>query len=60
MIEIRKAHTRSGNEWCRCCESNHDTMRITFSMDGTDGTSVVLCDKCRKELIKVLESEDKE
>jgi len=55
MIKIEKAIRRNVNERCRCCESDNDTMRINFSIDGTDGTSVVLCDKCRKELIKVLE-----
>ena len=60
MIVISKATRRGVSEQCRCCQSNVDTMRITFSMDGAGGTSVVLCGKCRRELIKVLESEAEE
>lgn len=60
MIAMSETTRRGVSEQCRCCQSNVDTMRITFSMDGTAGTSVVLCGKCRKELIKALESEAEE
>ena len=60
MIVISKTTRRGVSEQCRCCQSDIDTMRITFSMDGTDGTSIVLCGKCRRELIKALESEAEE
>lgn len=54
MIEIVEACTKSGKEWCTCCQKQTKTKRIKFSQDGTQGISVVLCDNCRKELIKVI------
>ncbi len=59
MIEIIPAYTRSGSEWCTCCSKTENTKRIKFSQDGNGGTSIVLCDDCRKELMRVLsESEN--
>lgn len=60
MIQIIPAYTKSGNEWCTCCNKAESTKRIRFSQDdGAGSTSIVLCDNCRKELIKVLtESEE--
>lgn len=54
MIEIINAYTRSGNEWCTCCQKTKNTKRIRFSQDGRQGISVVLCDDCRRELFHVL------
>ncbi len=59
MIEIVNAYTRSGNEWCTCCQKQTDTKRIKFSQDGNQGISVVLCNDCIKELINTLEQEPK-
>jgi len=59
MIQIVDAYTRSGNEWCTCCQKQTDTKRIKFSQDGNRGMSVVLCDNCRRELVNLLsENED--
>ena len=55
MIEIVPAYKRSENEWCICCDKSENTKRIRFSRDGSKGTSVVLCEDCRKELIRTLE-----
>lgn len=61
MIEITEAHTRSGNEWCTCCQKAENTKRIRFSNDGRQGISLVLCNDCRRELVRCLsEREDKE
>ena len=54
MISIIDAYTRSGNEWCVCCDKKTNTKRIAFSNDGTSSTSVVLCDNCRMELSELL------
>lgn len=54
MIEIVNAYTRSGNEWCTCCQKQTNTKRIKFSYDGRQGNSVVLCDDCRRELAQVI------
>jgi hypothetical protein len=54
MIEIVEALTRSGKEWCTCCQKQTQTKRIRFSQDGARGISVVLCDDCRKELVQVI------
>lgn len=61
MIEIIDAYTRSGCEWCTCCQKQNNTKRIKFSQDGRQGMSVVLCDDCRRELVRCLsESENKD
>lgn len=54
MIEIMTA-----KEWCTCCQKQTNTKRIKFSQDGRQGMSVVLCDDCRKELIKALGEDSK-
>lgn len=54
MIEIVKAYTRSGAEWCSCCQSDKNTKRIRFSSDGYQGISIVLCGKYRQELVEKL------
>lgn len=54
MIEIVNAYTRSGNEWCTCCQKQTNAKRIKFSYDGRQGNSVVLCDDCRRELAQVI------
>ena len=54
MIQVVDAYTRSGNEWCSCCQKQTNTKRIKFTLDGNRGMSVVLCDNCRRELITVL------
>ncbi len=59
MIQIIPAYTRSGNEWCTCCSKTENTKRIKFSQDGNGGTSIVLCDDCRKELIMILSESEK-
>ena len=60
MIEIADAYTRSGNEWCCSCLKKTKTKRIRFSLDGQQGMSVVLCDDCRRELVKLIaENEEK-
>lgn len=51
MIEITSATRPHGNEMCLCCMSREDTKRLKFSLDGTMGTSLVLCKKCREELM---------
>lgn len=56
MIEIVDAYTRSGNEWCTCCQKQTDTKRIKFSYDGRQGNSVVLCDDCRRELARTIQA----
>lgn len=58
MIEIINAYRR-GNEWCTCCNSDHDTKRIQLSQDGRSGLSFVLCPRCRKELIDTIVMADK-
>lgn len=60
MIEIVKAYTRSGNEWCTCCQKPTNTKRIKFSSDGRQGISVVLCNDCRRELVQIIIEADKE
>ncbi|SDW45832.1 hypothetical protein SAMN05216391_10871 [Lachnospiraceae bacterium KHCPX20] len=60
MIEIVEACTKSGREWCCSCLKRTETKRIKFSQDGSNGTSVVLCDNCRRKLVKlIMENEDK-
>lgn len=54
MIEIIEPYTRSGNEWCTCCSKQTKTKRIKFSQDGKQGISIVLCDDCRRELVRCL------
>lgn len=54
MIQIIPAYTKSGNEWCTCCNKAENTKRIKFSQDGNGGTSIVLCDDCRRELMDIL------
>lgn len=54
MIQIIPAYTKSGNEWCTCCSKAEKTKRIKFSQDGNGGTSIVLCDDCRRELMDIL------
>ena len=56
MIEIVDAYTRSGNEWCTCCQKQTNTKRIKFSYDGRQGNSVVLCDDCRRELARTIQA----
>ena len=56
MIEIVNAYTRSGNEWCTCCQKQTNTKRIKFSYDGRQGNSVVLCDDCRRELARTVQA----
>ena len=56
MIEIVDTYTRSGNEWCTCCQKQTDTKRIKFSYDGRQGNSVVLCDDCRRELAQTIQA----
>lgn len=58
MIQVIEAYTRSGKEWCTCCSKQANTKRINFSQNGVQGISVVLCDDCRKELIKVVKEID--
>ena len=59
MIKIIDAYRRHGAEWCSCCQSDDDTKRIRFSSEDNDssGTSIVLCAKCRDELINLLQAE---
>lgn len=54
MIEIVDAYTRSGNEWCTCCQKETNTKRIKFSQDGSQGISVVLCEDCIRELAQTI------
>lgn len=56
MIEIVDACTKSGNEWCTCCQKQTNTKRIKFSNDGRQGNSVVLCDDCRQELAQAIQA----
>ena len=61
MIKIRTTkNKRTGEyEWCNCCRNRINTKRIIFSQDGTSGTAIVLCEKCRKDLIKaIIESDE--
>jgi hypothetical protein len=47
-------------EQCNVCHSTDETVKtILFKYDGSaGGTSVMLCATCRKELIKVLQTEE--
>ncbi len=61
MIEIKSTkNKRTGEyEWCNCCRNRINTKRIIFSQNSTSGTAIVLCEKCRKDLIKaIIESEE--
>lgn len=60
MIKIEKAYRRKTPELCTCCLSYTNTKRIFFLHDGcSSSSSVVLCEKCRNELVDILEK-DKE
>lgn len=56
MIEVTKTQLSC----CNSCHSNdYDVITITFrKRSSIGGTSIMLCEKCRKKLIKVLEEID--
>ncbi len=58
MINIFSSKRPHGSAWCICCMSDEDTKQLQFSNDGRCGTSIILCRKCRKELMEKLSSLD--
>ncbi len=57
MIEIVGTH--DGARCCSCFKQT-ETKSIMFSLDGRQGISIVLCDHCRRRLVKLItENEDK-
>ena len=53
MIEVRKAQSKSGRwSWCSCCKAQTDTTEIRFSHDGSQGSIVILCNDCIRELME--------
>lgn len=59
MIEIQNAKRRNSNEWCRCCDSDIETKRISLSNSDNSNqrTSFVLCKNCCYTLITMLEEQ---
>ena len=62
MIIIQNAKRKNSNEWCRCCDSDIETKRISLcnSVNSNQRTSFVLCKNCCSVLITMLEEELKE
>lgn len=52
MIEVDSTGSRDG--WCNCCQKEKNTKRIRFMNAYRQGMSVVLCDDCQRELIRLL------
>jgi len=71
VVEVRKAKSKRGRwNWCSCCKAQTNTTEIRFSQNGSQGTIVILCHDCIREMMEKLlqakwfepeeESEDKE
>ncbi len=60
MIKIKPATRPHGRCLCTCCFSDNDTKEIHLSADGTMGMIIILCKKCRAELIDTIRADDNE
>ena len=60
MIKIKSATSPHGRYPCNCCFSDNDTKEIHLSADGTMGMTIILCKKCRTELVDAICADDNE
>lgn len=60
MIKIKPAKWSYGRGLCICCFGDNDTKKILFAADSTTRIVIILCKKCRTELIDAIRADDSE
>lgn len=57
---IRITESEEKNEMCQCCRGRGKASMITFECrygQNVQGVSIILCDKCREELVRKLKGD---